>query len=63
MRKYIRHLGAAVVICAFVGIAYHRFSYADMTTIRWLIEFWHVWLAWLTITIIGYKMYTYTKKR
>jgi hypothetical protein len=26
-----------------------RFMHPDMTAIRWLIEFWYIWLAWIVI--------------
>jgi len=59
MKKFIKYLGMVIVFVVSVGIVWHRFSNPDMTEIRWLIEFWYIWLGWFILTIVGYSLYLF----
>jgi hypothetical protein len=59
MRKVIKYLGLCLVVVLAVAIVWHRFSYPDMTQVRWFIEFWYIWLAWFVLTITGYWLYLF----
>lgn len=61
MKKVVKYLGLAIVVISAVALVWHRFSYPDITQVRWFIEFWFVWLVWFICTILGYALYLFGK--
>jgi len=59
VKKIIKFLGLLISVAVTVGMVWHRFANPDMTEIRWIIEFWHVWLAWFVLFLLGCVLYLY----
>lgn len=61
MKTIIKYLGLAIAVGSAVALMWHRFSYPDITQVRWFIEFWFVWVAWFACTILGLSIYLFGK--
>jgi hypothetical protein len=47
--KLTRYACIFVALSMTAAMIVFRFMHPDMTAIRWLIEFWYIWLAWIVI--------------
>lgn len=59
VKKIIKFAGLLLAIVDTVALIVHQFMHPDMTRVRWLIEFWPVWLAWFVFMIIGCGLYLF----
>jgi hypothetical protein len=57
MKNFLKYLGLLIALGSTAAMMWHRFSYPDMTQVRWLIEFWYIWLVWFGSVILGGSLY------
>ena len=57
MKKIIKYAGLLIALVSFGLMTWQRYSYPDMTNIRWFIDFWHVYLSGFAGIVAGCGLY------
>lgn len=58
MKSILRNVGKVMAVTATIGMSWHRFLHPDMTEVRWLINFWYIWLGWYLLIVVSVYLFT-----
>ncbi|MBN8654814.1 MAG: hypothetical protein J0M11_03690 [Anaerolineae bacterium] len=59
--KPLEIIGLLFMLAGLGAVLWSRFTNPDMTSVRWFIEYWHIWLASMLGVGVGIWIYNYSR--